>query len=374
MISINYNRLFNLRLAHTYYQNERFRGLTLQPTRNTRRLLRGGNMLFKAIPFGITVLYRAAGDEVSPVVSLPDDLTLTFSLKANDRAEFLNITDLDERPARTYTASDILYFTNDPSAASTDPENPEEISHELLAGIRNSLFMYEFSLGGAPGEVLIRVSDAAGNLVSIGQTADGDPLPTTLTLSKNDDGRYIRQIDLGNNPAGRYVVTIRNTEDDTTLKEEVFYVHDELASQDVLGIVDITYDSVTNLLYADTEEYELRFSRKETIWKYFIVNKNKKVRFSTETLTINDLGSPDYGATNFTREGAAPHPGVQINGLETVIFKSDDPIPFYEIPKTSIQLEKDPGDVLIGNLPNPSHRGVVKNRGGTLESEIYVFI
>jgi hypothetical protein len=140
--------------------------------------------------------------------------------------------------------------------------------------------------------------------------------------------------------------------------------------------VDITYDSTTNLLYADTEEYELQFSRKETIWKYFIVNKNKKIQFSIENLSISDLGSPDYGSTNFTREGAEPHDTVQINGLDTVIFKSDDPIPFYEIPKTSIQLEKDPGNtVLIANLPNPSHRGVAKDQGGgSVESEIYVFI
>lgn len=377
MININYNRLFNLRLAHTYYRNERGRGLRLQPTRDTLRMLRGGQMLFKTIPFGVTVLYRAVEDEVTPLVTLPDDLTLTFSLKAENKAEFLNITDLDETPARTYSASDVLYFKNDPdpASASTDPEHPEEISHQLLDGIKNSLFMYEFRLGSAPAEVLLRVRDAAGNPVSIGKTVDGNPLPATLTLSKKEDGSYDRQIDLRNKPAGRYTATIRNTADDTTLREELFYVHDELASQDILGIVDITYDSASKLLYDETEEYELQFSRKETVWKYFIVNKNKKVRFSTENLAINDLGSPGYSAINFTREGPEPHPTVQINGLETVIFKSDDPIPFYEIPKTSIQLEKDPGDiVLIDNLPNPSHRGVVKNQGGTLESEIYVFI
>ncbi|SHF18915.1 hypothetical protein SAMN05443144_10669 [Fodinibius roseus] len=377
MININYNRLFNLRLAHTYYKNERGGGLKLKPTRDTLRILRGGKMLFKTIPFGVTILYRAVEGEVTPLVTLPDDLTLTFSLEAENKAEFLNITDLDETPARTYSASDILYFTNDPApaSASTDPEHPEEISHQLLDGIKNSLFTYEFSLGSAPEEVLIRVRNAAGTPVSFGKKVDGDPLPTTLTLSKKDDGSYDRQIDLRNKPTGRYTVTIRNTADDTTLREERFYVHDKLASRDILGIVDITYDSGTELLYDDTEEYELRFSRKETIWKYFIVNKNKKVRFSTENLSINDLGSPDYSSINFTREGPEPHPAVQINGLETVIFKSDDPIPFYEIPKTSIQLEKDPGDiVLIDNLPNPSHRGVVKKQGGILESEIYVFI
>jgi hypothetical protein len=198
MININYNRLFNLRLAHTYYENERGRGLQLQPTGDTLRILRGGNMMVKTIPYGITVLYRATDDEVTPLVSLPDDLTLTFSLKAENKAEFFNITDLDESPTRTFSASDILYFTNDPAAASNDPDNPEEITHVLLDGTKNSLFTYEFGLGSSPAEVLMRVSDADGNLVSAGKTVDGNPLPTTLMISKKEDNSYSRQIDLRN--------------------------------------------------------------------------------------------------------------------------------------------------------------------------------
>lgn len=376
MVSINYNRLFNLRSAHNYFENGKIRGMQFTPTRQTKRVLRGGQMLFKPLPTGFTVLYKAQADEVTPMVELSADLTLTFTLAVENRAEFLNITNLDESPTVKYRSGNILYFTNNPGAASNNPDSPESISHMLIDGTKNSLFTYSFTLPGLPSQVRLIVSDMAGNPVSAGTEADGTPLPTELELTKNDDDTYTRQLDLRDNPPGLYTITILHITDDATqFREETFYVSDELASQNVLGIVDIVYESD---LYADPEQYELQFPRKETIWKYFVVNKNRHVTFGTEDLFIDDLGLPSahYSSVNFTREGAEPHATVSINGLETVIFKSDTPIPFFEVPKSSVQLKKNPGNaVLVSNLPNPSHNGVVKEQsGGVLESEIFVFI
>ena len=107
------------------------------------------------------------------------------------------------------------------------------------------------------------------------------------------------------------------------------------------------------------------------------MNQSRHINFSTDDLTINDMGMPaaHYSSISFSRDGDEPSNDVSINGLETVVFTSDVPIPFFEIPKTSIQLIKNPGNtVIVSNLPSPSHSGVVKDRSGVLESEIYVFI
>lgn len=375
MVSINYTRLFNLGITHTYYENNRARGIKVQPTRETSRLLQGGNMLFKTIPSGMVILYRAQNDEVSPFVELPPDQKFTFTLRAENKAEFQNITNLDVSTDDRYSASSILYFTNDPAASSADPENPEVISHQLLDGLKNSLFTYSFGIDSPPSEVLLRVRNAEEELVSVGKTEDGTALPLTLTLTRNNDDNYAQQIDLRNKVPGRYTFTIRNTADDETLKEEVFYMDDELASGDLLGIVDITYDTATGHLYGNTEEYELQFTRKESIWAYFIVNKNRNIVFDDDDLFIDDQGSEGYTPINFTRDGDEPHATIRVNGLDTVVFKSDDPIPFFELPKASVQLRKNPGNsVLVNNLPNPSHSGLVKVKDDTIESEIYVFI
>ncbi|MDR8390621.1 hypothetical protein NC796_05690 [Aliifodinibius sp. S!AR15-10] len=378
MVSINYNRLFNLRVSHDYFEDGKLRGMKLAPTRETGRILRGGQMLFKTIPTGFTILYKAEADEISPIVELSAELTLTFTMAVENKAEFLNITNLDESPTESYRSGNILYFTNNPGAVSINAESPESISHVLIDGTQNSLFTYHFTVSGSPNQVRLIVSDEDGNVVSAGTEVDGTPLPSELEVAKNDDDSYSRQIDLRNKPTGLYTITILHITDDTTqYKEETFYVSDELASQNVLGIVDIIYESTTGHLYADTEQYELQFSRKETIWKYFVVNKNQHVTLASEDLFIEDLGLPSahYSPITFTREGDEPHATVSINGMETVIFRSDTPIPFFEIPKASVQLKKNPGDtILVSNMPNPAHNGVVKEQSGALESEIYVFI
>ena len=378
MVSINYTRLFNLLMTHNYYELGKPQGMHFSPTRETMRLLRGGRMLFKTIPTGCTVLYRAESDEVTPVVEMPANFTLTFVLNVDNKAEFLNITNLNESPSKKYKSGNILYFSNKPGDASTLPDSPESITHVLIDGTRNRLFTYNFTVSGSPNKVRLIVTNADGNPVSAGSKADGTPLPEELEITKSDDDMYTRQIDLRNKPTGLYTITILDETDDSIQhKQETYYVSDELASQNLLGIVDITYESGNGHLYGDTEQYQLQFSRKETIWKYFVVNKNRHVTLSSEDLFIDDSGQPSahYSAVNFTREGSEPHSTVSINGLETVIFKSDAPIPFFEIPKSSVQLKKNPGNsVLVSNLPNPSHNGVVKEQSGALESEIFVYI
>lgn len=380
MITINYNRLFNLRLAHNYYEGGKGRGIVLEPTRDTLAKLGGGNMLFKRLPYGITVLYRALADEVTPMVAFDSDTTFTFSLKVENKAEFLNITNLDEpSPSTTkYRSGNLLYFSNDPASASIDPESPEVITHQLLDSLRNKLFTYNFKVSGSPDKVLLGMQNSDEEFVSIGKAIDGTPLPDKVEVARKDDGNYARSIDLRNHRPGKYTIIIRDETDSSTLQEEEVYLDDELATLDILGIVDIKYDQATNHLYGDTEEYTLQFVRKETVWKYFIVNKNQKVSVSIDDLIINDTtngttGYSDptvYSGITFTKEGE-----TEINGVETVTFKSDTAIPFYEIPNAFIKLVDDSDDsVLLDHLPNPSHSGVVKDRGGTLESEIYVFI
>lgn len=375
MIHINYNRLFNLKIAHTYYGDEKVPGIQLQPTTETKRKLNGGNMLFKTIPAGIVILYRARDDEITPFIDLPPDLRLTFFMTVENEPKFQNVTDLDESPSVQYSSSNILYFTNNPAAASDDTTNPEVITHELIDALKGRLFTYSFNLPSPPANVLLKVRNSSNEPVSTGKTADGTPLPTTVPIEQNDDGGFSHQIDLRGKPAGKFTFTIRNSADDTTLKEEAFYIDDELAPRDITGIVDIVYDAATGHLYDTTEEFQLRFKNKETVWKYFIVNKTRKIDLSVDDLSISDTGTDTYPMVTFTRQGNEPHDTVAIGGLDTVIFKSDDPIPFRDMPKASIKLKNlTDSIVLIEDLPNPSHDGVVKKTGSVLESEIYVFI
>lgn len=378
MSSVVYTRLFNLKVSHDYFKDGAAKGLVIEPTAQTSRLLRNGRMLFRVKPDGVVVFYSAAEDEVTPLVNMGKDLRLVFSINIIDLDEFMNVTNLDESSSRKFKSSNILYFKNNPSAASTDPVNPEAIAHTLIDSMRDVLFTYAFTLTGSPASVLFKLTDESGNPVSAGRDGSGNPLPPVLTVLKNDDGVYRQQVDLRDKARGRYTITIRNAADTTTLKEEVIYADGSLAPTRIIGIVDIVYNTATNHLYASTEEYELKFRRQSTIWKYFIADKNKKVDLVANDLLITDTGSgggTPYAVYNFSRVGAEPSADVRINGFDTVVFKSNVPIPFYEQPKLNLELRKNPGNVsVIQHLPNPSHRGVVKDDAGQPASEIYVFI
>ena len=375
MVNINYTRLFNLRMTHDYFDNRAPQGLSLRPTAQTLRRFSGAKMLFKPIATGLTVLFRAEDDGLTPFVDLDSNQRFTFLLTAVNRPEFENITKLDVSPTNQFRAGRLLYFTNDPTNASADAASPEELVHTLIDGTRNSLFSYTISLETPPSEILLRITGPDGNTVPAGTAVAGTWLPDPLLISKDDDELFRQQIDLRRQPRGLYTFTIRTSDDSSTLKEETFYVDDQVAAQDILGLVDINYLDSPSHLFGDTEEYSLSFSRKETIWTYYIVNKNGFVVFDDHDLEINDPGSAEYPAVNFDRDGDEPHANLKINGFETVVFKSDGPIPFRDLPKSDLQLVRNPGGaVLVPHLPNPSHAGIVKESNGQLESEVYVFI
>ncbi len=375
MINLNYKRLFNLRLVHKYFTDGRAPGLSLKPTARTMKVLRGARMLFKNIPNGITVLYEAIDNENTPVVPLSGNIKLTFALFVNDAKRFFNITDLDvKNPKKKFNSGNILYFRINSSGI----DNTSAMTHDLIDSLRSKSFTYSFALPDTPDTVLFKLTDSGGNEVSAGKNYEGNPLPPELSLLPDDNGIYRQHVDIQNMPEGQYKITIRKPGSSELLKEEMFYADNELYVRNILGIVEIAYESDSDLLYGATGDYGLRFENKETIWKYYIIDKNGKLKDS-EVLVIEDKSSLESEYYDeevvFAPEGDAPHATIRINGMDTFIFKSQYRIPFYEEPKASIQLKKSTDDsVLIHNLPNPSHNGVVKDRGEDPESDIYVFI
>ncbi len=376
-MNIIYNRLFNLNIAHNYYEDGVAKGLTIVPTIETSKLLSNGRMLFKTNGEGrVVVLYKTLDDEVTPLIDLGKDLKFTFVLKLDVNAEFFNITDLDESVSKVHNSANIIYFKNDPTSASDDPFSPEPINHSIIDKVRSSLFTYQFEVTSNPAQVLLIVTDEAGP-VSVGKEVDGTPFDTTLTLSISELNSFLQQIDLRNRPKGKYTITIRDIGDTTTLKEEVIYVDNVLVPQKIVGVIDLVYDTANNEIYGDTEEYQLVFERKNTMWKYLVVNKSNKVDLTAQDLTIVDEGiaTGPYVINTFAREGSEPHSSIRINDLDTVIFKSNIPIPFYEQPKINLELKTSPGDdKLVTHLPNPAHSGLIKKESGDQLSEIYVFI
>lgn len=479
-MNIFYKRIMNLVVGHSYFKDGFDRFVRLYPTAATETLLRNGKMLFKRLPNGITILYRTTDDEETPLAELEKNQVFTFFIKAEDVSGLLNITDLDESSEKTYSAGKIVYFTNDPAAASSNSGNPEILSDVLLDSLKGPLFTSQFEINGNPGNVVMIVADEQGNPLSIGKDSEGVPFPAKINLAANSNNLFIQQVDLRDQKSGRYQIRILNVAETITLKTEEIYVDAQLERENILGIVDLRYDAVTNHLYGDTEEYKLQFRYAETYWKYYVVNKSRNIDFTTDSLKITDSGTLNgapYQINNFQKvyssikitaktagsagnsismefsaagafqavlfsgktlsggatgvnaggiitiinnditgysitiggvkftEGTDFEKGatadetaeslinaingnagvavsasiseydILVNNLKTLVFGSLQEIPFYEIPKLKIELRKtSDNQIVVANLPNPSHNGIRKAFADRLESEVYVFI
>ena len=289
-MNIIYKRILNLTVGHSYFKDGSDRFVKIYSSSATEQLLKNGKMLFKRLPNGITILYKTLDDETTPFVKLENDQHFIFILKTANKSGLLNITDLDESLSRPFGTGKIVYYTNNPVNASSNKNNPEILSHEIIDSLRGPLFTYQFSIDGNPSTVKIIVSNSEGTAISVGKDTDGNPIPETVTLSISSNNLFEQQIDLRDYSRGRYQIIIKNADESLTLKSEEIYVDEQLEKENILGIVDLFYESVSNNLYGDTEEYKIQLNRTDTFWKYYIVNKSRNIDFSTDSLSIVDAG------------------------------------------------------------------------------------
>ena len=97
MTGFNYNRLFNARIAHTFYVSGISKNdLAVVPTSGTLKAMKNSGMLFRMDNEGFRVLYKVTGntdEDGSPFINFTN-VPLVFALQLINTNEFLNFTDL----------------------------------------------------------------------------------------------------------------------------------------------------------------------------------------------------------------------------------------------------------------------------------------
>ncbi|GMQ25632.1 hypothetical protein Aoki45_23140 [Algoriphagus sp. oki45] len=376
-MNILYSRLFEVQLLHDFFADGVAQTLGLSPDTSTQNLLKSGRMLTRSIPKGLIVLYRAEENLSDPEIRLQVPCKFRFFINSSNSGFLHTITDWNT-PQKDFKTGSFFHFKNNPANSSANPASLENLEYQILDGLRPKTLLEQVKLSSSPTSVIFRVRDESGNQVSSGKDSAGNPLPLDLSLSPDDLEIFSLRVDFKGKEDGIYSLELRNQADTETLFSKTYFFSGDAIGNTALGIIEISYVSSPARLYGTIDYYAIRLKRKSTRWTYIIVNQNKKLNLGTNQLSIRDRGNPQgtpYGIYTFQQEGGAPHPDIKINNAETVIFKSQVPIPFFESPKLNLELRRTPGNrVLYANLPNPLRNGIAKINGGEAFSEIFVFI
>ncbi|NEP52147.1 MAG: hypothetical protein F6K65_26460 [Moorea sp. SIO3C2] len=93
---MRYKQLFELSILHDYYRDKVCPDLSVEPTPECSRVLRGHRLIVKNKVNGIVVI-APVDSEHKPWVELAEDLRFTFILKIKNQ-DFLDFTDIEWKP------------------------------------------------------------------------------------------------------------------------------------------------------------------------------------------------------------------------------------------------------------------------------------
>ncbi|KOH45702.1 hypothetical protein [Sunxiuqinia dokdonensis] len=345
----NYQKIVELNVWNDYYQALQSSDFQFIPEKATQRTLRNMGLKLKELAGGFRLF--SAVDETGKLqrdpVSVPFKLVVFMRL---NNPLFINFSDLPF----DLGASKAYYFSN-------QANNKREVfgtgSDSLLLNqnevttaadqIKTSGKVYSYT---HPGDAGIKTAE----LVSV----DTDETVASQELAPVDE-HYNFQFILEGLSAGRYKLMLDGGELDR------FYYAGELAVASYFGVVelfshvDVGYKWFTNAGLVSSKTYCLAFKRRETLWRYKVINRN-------------GLEMPNPGVRETDTPWEFTHSGDHV-------FVSNIPMPLKEAPITGIALRSnqvDAASVLINDLPNPGPELIKPDPGNpaTIYSDIYVYL
>lgn len=368
---LNYTRLFNLRLRHSFYKNGVPLALTLKSTAEASAILRSGRMLMKPLKDGITVLYESQDDELTPKVHLKEPFVLTFALYAGFMPQFLNITDLRKEDGSDFERGRLLWIYINRGFTGQS----ETFTHDFLHRLRSSRFVFEYTPDEDGSGWVFTLRNQNEEIISAGKDPAGVPHPGEILLTPDDEGKVSQQVNMDGRHPGVYSIQLTNEDGNEVLFSETFFMDPVLTARPPLGIIQVRLDSYPDT--SDTQEYLLQFSAKSAHWRYYIMNRSGKViheEGSLESLSINREESSEFpDEIGFERLESGKDEEIRVDNFDTAIFRSSLPVPFSERPFTGLVLANDEIPILK-QLPNPSSSASLKKYGSVHESETFIYI
>jgi len=365
-----YRKFFTIQIRHNYYEDNLCGDLIFNPTRTTSLLLRNQRWLYKDFATGFNLICEV-NDDRKPKIKIQES-NLHFGIGLKEAAKFLAITNLNETsPAKEFLSNKKIYISN--NGLNND------LKYSIIDSIVGDLMSLNFVLP-ANDEITLRLNSYSENNHVIAYDTGGKPIEGPYKIKKSQDDTFAKLLNLSKLPDGLYFISIKNKADTgSDLLTYIIFKSNELRSKPNFGVLDIKIPNIGTAI--GETKFLLSFIRKETIWKYYIVNQSgidlDDFKFSVEDKSSDGPGSGNTVYTNYTFVGKPipaddTDPINKIANAEIVLFKSNSKIPFFQKIKTGLVLSKIDGAsevVLLKDLPNPMPEKQVGE-----ESKIYIYV
>jgi hypothetical protein len=343
----SYKILFRVEINHSYYTDGVSKDFDIYPTQETAAWLHENNMLFRRDDTGIRVFYTDSKKMGPSEPFTPfDAVELRFMLFLKNPEIFFNITDL-VIDTQAYKSGQLLLLKN---SAFTQPLNLS-----LVNEVRPFAFSYVFpqtTTVPTTKKGQIEVIDPLGRNVPLSS-------PDPLQVIPDAKGNFSYPMDLTGFPRGEYI--FKTKVNNAGLIEKRVYVDNRVLAENPFGLIAIDLPA-SAVAFEPNTVFKAMLNKKSPIWKYFLLMKNLN-----PATGYSVIDATEHSTITFTEEDP-----VEINGITTLVFVSDQQIPLSEIPLDKLQLLNHTAVIEIDGLANPTVNVISSSLGNPEVYKIYV--
>ncbi|WDE09523.1 hypothetical protein [Thalassomonas haliotis] len=379
MMESGYRTLFAVEFFHEFYKqadnsySHRDEDFDIIPTTDCKTALKNQGLLFRQVPGGFIVLYKAApGNSAKPLIPLSDLDRLRFLLMAKtpNLVYYSDLPLTGERSAIFYLhnrQSNIQDIDGTDELLLVQDTNSPYLSAQDKTRLRAEQFTYPFS----------KESDSARLIIT-----DRKLMPVfSQTLHKLDPEvnaglrQFSAHIDLSLQPTDIYTLTIDGE------VQESFYLDSRLSQKQPFGLIDIFHHDEVADEYQFIDEsgqvaaktYRVRLNNRATVWRYFIGLKYRSSVTPEKLAVVSNIFTAD-----FTRKTSI----TLADNTQVIPFESGTTkIPLKKAPLKGFTLKRDittgPGPSVFEEtpLPNPEITNIATETGSEpIYSQVYFYI
>jgi hypothetical protein len=321
-ITLRYKTLCSVRISHDYFKDQEIKGMSIEPTIETKIWLRNNQLIYRATRNGFVIGYLAKNGSKLFGKNI-DTQKLSFSITTTD-PYFDTYTSYSFRKM-----NEMIYLSNENKESTLSKKSV--ISDDDKCTYFPNKFIYNFSNKNDNKATIIK--DYSMN--DVWESSGNQPLSINLSAE----------------PLGLYHITQGKKIIDS------FYMMPK-APRGIVAMIDLY---AKHLPENEEVDYKVNFGAREAIWKYYFI----KYKASTiyEKVKIESVKKDNSAAFS------TPKIVTIYTGDEAIMIESKKPLLIKESLPFRFQLKafkKNTQERITIQLPTPTYKDITVDRGSDI--------